>query len=362
MFSGSIRIPLAVIVTALVTSTCDKVPLLAPTGSSITVSAPTNVLPLGGSTEIQAFVLESGNTPVHNGTSVRFFASLGTLSPPEAQTRNGVATTTFIGTTSGTAQIRAASGGAGSGTTPDPDPDPDEPAANSGSNVVTIAVGAAAAADGGVTVQASPSSVPPGGGTVTITAFAVDTNGNRMVGVPVSFSSTTGSLSSSVATTDGNGEARVELTAGAESVVTARVGSRTATVTVTVATATSVELAVSANPIEDRPMTLTITPAEGTTPRVTIDWGDGSSQDIGTVAAVRSVAHTYGDDQTFAITVTATGIRGDTFTTSIIVVVAPPPVVTNVSPDGKACLRNVRWIDTACDASAAMRWPPCSSG
>jgi hypothetical protein len=326
MFNGEIRIPLAAIIVALVTSTCDKAPLLAPTGSSITVSAPTNVLPLGGSTEIQAFVLESANTPVQNGTSVRFLATLGTLNPPEAQTRNGVATTTFIGTTSGTAQIRAVSGAAGTGAAPDPGDDDDPPTPTPSSNVVTIAVGAGAVAEGGVTVMASPASVPPGGGTVTITAFAVDTNGNRMVGVPVSFSATTGSLSSTVATTDGNGEARVELTAFAESVVTARVGSRTATVTVPVAAATSVTLAVSPNVIEDLPMTLTITPATGITPQVSINWGDGSSQDIGVVAAARSVPHTYGDDGTYAITVAATGLRGDVFTTSIIVVVAPPPV------------------------------------
>src|ERR1700752_1733863 len=76
----------ALVSAALVAVACDKVPLLAPTASTITVTASTRVLAVGGSTEVQAFVIESSGTPVQNGTTVRFTATLGTLIPIESQT------------------------------------------------------------------------------------------------------------------------------------------------------------------------------------------------------------------------------------------------------------------------------------
>ena len=85
----------AILALAILVAGCDKVPLLAPTSSTISVSAPTRVLPLGGSVEVTAMVLEQSGTPVQNGTTVLFTTSLGSVSPVEAQTRNGQAVTTW---------------------------------------------------------------------------------------------------------------------------------------------------------------------------------------------------------------------------------------------------------------------------
>jgi hypothetical protein len=106
-----------VLLAALVAAACDKVPLLAPQESTISVSAQAVSLPPGGSTTITAMVMESSGTAVHDGTRVTFTATLGRVEPAEVETRGGTASTTFIaGATSGTAQIRATSGGAaGSG-------------------------------------------------------------------------------------------------------------------------------------------------------------------------------------------------------------------------------------------------------
>jgi hypothetical protein len=304
---------------AIAAAACDKAPLLAPTSSTITVSAPTRVLPLGGTTEITAVIVEQAGTPVQNGTTVRFTTSLGSVDPAEAQTRNGTATTTFsAGTNSGVAQIRATSGAAGSGS---------GDAATGGSNVVEIQIGAAAAAN--VLVSASPSTVSPTGGTVTIVASAVDANGNRLTGVPVSFSTTAGTLSASTATTDDSGEARVQLTTTAAATVTARVGNQSGTAAVALAPATTVTLAVSpTTPIAGQPLTLTLSAVAGT-PRVTVDWGDGTTQDLGVVASTgRSVTHTYSSPGSYVITVTATGQAGDTFSTATSVIVAPRPAPT----------------------------------
>ena len=105
--------------------------------------------------------------PFTNGTTVTFTTNLGTLSPAEARTENGVATVQFLGNgQSGKATIKAISGGAAS-------------------EALELSVGAGAA--GRVSVTANPASVPSAGGTTTITAAVVDASGNPLSGVPVSF-------------------------------------------------------------------------------------------------------------------------------------------------------------------------------
>ena len=83
------------IVLAMLLAACDKVPLIAPSGSAITLSANSTTVPTNGTVGLTAFVIESGGTPVQNGTSVRFTTTLGTITPSDAQTANGVAVATF---------------------------------------------------------------------------------------------------------------------------------------------------------------------------------------------------------------------------------------------------------------------------
>src|SRR6185295_18340240 len=85
----------ACLLLAVVATGCDKVPLFAPTNSTVTLTAPTRSLPTGGTTQLTATVIESAGTPVQNGTTVHFTTSLGNVSPADAQTTNGVATATF---------------------------------------------------------------------------------------------------------------------------------------------------------------------------------------------------------------------------------------------------------------------------
>lgn len=289
---------------------CEKMQLLAPTASTITISVPAQVLELGGSTQVQALVIEEAGTPVHNGTTVRFSTSLGRLEPVEAQTRNGVATTTFFaGSVSGIAAIRAVSGGA----TPGED----------ASNVVEVTVGAAAAS--AVVLSANPSSVPATGGSVTLTASVVDESGNRLSNIPVSFSTTAGSLSAGSAITDSTGEARVTLTTDRAATVTARAGSATATASITVATPPGIAISVPSGPRAGvaMVMTVTITVATGNpVPQVTVDWGDGSTEGLGIVTGARGVAHTYSSEGTYIITVSATA-DGNTTSSAAAVTVVP---------------------------------------
>jgi hypothetical protein len=331
---------------------CDTAPLLAPTNSSISLNASTRIVPLGGSSELQATVLENSGTPVPNGTTVRFTASLGRVEPAEAQTRNGVATAMFVaGTESGTAQIRAisglASGGGGSTTTGG------TTTTTTSANVLEIAVGAAAA--GAITLSATPSTLRASGSSVEVLAFITATNGSPLAGIPVSFTATTGTISPIVTNTDSNGVARTTLTASAQTIVTATVGggtaappptgtppttpapptgTRSASLTINVAAVPSFTLAVSpTQPAANQPVSLTITPATGTAPRVTVNWGDSVEQDIGIVSAPRVIVHTYTNPGFYTITANGVSAEGDTFSNSTAVTVGQqPPVELTVTP------------------------------
>ena len=113
---------------ALIVTACDSAPLVAPIASTISIFSTATSLAPGGTAEISAIVIEEAGTPVHDGTVVRFSATLGTVNPVEAETRDGVAVTTFTaGSTAGTAHVAATSGGALTG--------PDAP------NVIDITIG-----------------------------------------------------------------------------------------------------------------------------------------------------------------------------------------------------------------------------
>jgi hypothetical protein len=64
-----------------------------------------------------------------------------------------------------------------------------------------------------------------------------------------------------------------------------------------------------ATPTAGSPVSLTVTitiPTGDAAPRVTVDWGDGTNQDIGIVPTVRTVTHAYADAGDYAITASAT--------------------------------------------------------
>lgn len=303
---------------AVVLAGCDKAQLLAPTNSTLSVSADAVVIPSTGSTSVSAMVLEQAGTPVHNGTTVRFTTSLGRVEPAEAQTVNGVARTTFFGDgMSGVAEVRATSGSASGG--------------EATANRVNITVGSSGVGEGEVTVRANPGVVPVAGGTVEVIATATGANNAVLRGVVVAFTANRGSLSAASAVTDAFGEARVQLTTNRETTVTASVGSKTGTVTVGLLPPATVTLDVSAA-VAGQPMRLTVTPATGTAPRVVINWGDGNETDLGIVSAERVVTHTYNDSGPYAIIATASD-NGEVHTNAVTVTVSPRPSPTvSVSP------------------------------
>jgi hypothetical protein len=296
---------LAVLTVVLVVA-CDRVPLTSPTGSTISVSIDRDTLPIGGTATVTAVVTEVSGTAVHNGTMVTFQPSLGRTDPVEAPTVNGKATVTYMaGTTSGTGVIHAFSGSARTGS------------GNSSAGGVTIKVGTAGADR--VSVRTEPINVPVSGGTVVVVASLFDAGGNPIINTPLSFSSDFGALSSNSATTDGNGDARVQLTTNRTTVITVAAGAKSQSFTLSALNPPAVTLTcgtAGANTASvGVPVTCTITPpvvsgnssTSAPITNVTINWGDGSGEiPLGALTTATLVAHTYTTAGLFQVTAAAT--------------------------------------------------------
>jgi hypothetical protein len=316
---GRVGLALGILSFSVLVTACTKVPLLAPTGSSITLTAAATTLPVNGSTDLIAQVLEAGGTPPQNHTLVTFTTNLGTVQPSQAETFGGRVTVKFFaGSTSGEAKIVATSGGAGGTTTTTGKGDT---ATTGSTNAVTIKIGGAAVET--VSLTASAASVSPNGGSVTLTATANDVSGNRLPGVPITFTTTAGSLSASVVNTDENGNAVTTLTTSRAADVTATAGKSTQKLSIGVNTGPSISLSGPAppNPTAGQPVTFTVTvavpgtttgtPAGAAVRTVTVDFGDGSPvQSIGTAPST-SVTHTYFNPGTYTVTGTATDANGE---------------------------------------------------
>ena len=267
---------------------CDRVPLTAPTESTIQLFSTAPSVPLNGSIDLIATITEEAGTPVPDGTLVSFTTTLGRIDPSETRTNNGKATVKLIaGTQSGTATghrfLRCRDGRAG-------EMAPRARASRSdwrrrGRDVV---------------VRAEPSSVPPTGGSVQIIAQVLDESGNLLRGIPVTFTTTAGRLNASSAITDANGDGRVTLTTSTAATVTARAGSAeaaTVDVTVTRSPPLKSQLLGTAPPTVGTPVTFQVTVTVGPKAaapieNVGIEFGDGDSADLGAVSGQTSLRPT----------------------------------------------------------------------
>src|SRR6188768_763159 len=256
--SAAIALLSIVVLPFALLAACDKVPLLAPTGSVITLLPTTTSVSLNSEVTIIATVIENGQavaggsgttvaarqgvgTPVQNGTVVSFTTTIGRIEPSEARTHNGEVNVRLItGGASGTATITAYSGGA--------------------SASKELKVGTAAVKT--VIVSTTPQTLGASGGTAQVSAFVTDEGGSSLAGVPVTFITDKGSINPSTATTDSSGVATAVLTTNATAKVTATVGgitSTAATVTVNVRGLSGFSASPTAT-TAGVPVTFTVTP------------------------------------------------------------------------------------------------------
>ena len=278
--------------------------------------ASTNVgCPLNGTVDIVAVLIETdgdAGTPVHNGTLVNFTTSLGRIEPAEARTVNGRVTVALVADgRSGMATVTAFSGSA--------------------TQTLELVVGAAGVDE--VAVSASPTTLPPNGGVSTITARVTDPFGNPLSGVPVTFTTTAGTLEPKSALTNEGGFATSVLTTTSEAAVTARAGAVSGSFTVRLRARATIDLTFPTGTLfVGAPATFTVKP--GTVPITggTIDFGDGHSQPFGAITNTTPLVHFYEDDGVFLVEVKATDADGIVVEAAGSVAVLPLTFSATASP------------------------------
>jgi hypothetical protein len=349
-FRGTFPAAVFLVVSSLVAITCTRVPLLAPTGSVITLTTSATALPVNGTTQLIAQVVEASGQAPHSGTTVTFTTSLGAVQPSQAETDTaGRAIVTFrAGDSNGTATITAISGGAGAPTT---GTGGGAGTTTTSANVVKIAVGSAAV--GRISVSANPTLLPSNGGTSVISTSVFDVNGNPLPGALVSYSTTAGALDATTVTADANGNASTVLHTVVTATVTAAVGAAsTGTGTGTAPTPTTGTVIVN---ISGTPQVLITPPATAPTAGVAssytfaitaaasngsairdvfVTWGDGQSSDLGAVTGSQTVSHTYAAPGSYTISAKVTDSSGSVFPASTTVTVNAKlqPVVSLTAP------------------------------
>jgi hypothetical protein len=354
---------------------CDKVPLLAPSGSVITLFAASNTVALNSDVEVVANVIENGTTssgtttpgtttpgtgttgttsttsagagtPVQNGTLVSFTTTIGRIEPSEARTNNGQVRVRFIaGAQSGTATITAFSGGASG-------------------KLENLKVGSAAVER--VTVSASPQTLPPTGGNATITARVEDVSGTGLSGLPVTFSTDNGSLNPPTATTDSSGIATTTLTAtnassaGARAAkVTASVAGKTADATVSLGPRTGITITAPTTQVSaGQPATFTVAVSPtANIQNATVDFGDGRQQSLGAISGSTTVQHTYTEAGTYNVRATATDASGNSEQVGTAMTVLPgqpPSVIITASNNNPSVGETVIFTATASGATSTI--------
>ncbi len=169
---------------------CDKVSPVAPSGAVLTLSANPAEIALNGSSTITIVGRKMDGNPLNPGTQVRLSTTLGKLDSELVELDSaGVATTRLRGQGRiGMATVTATSGAIEAVT-------------------VDVQIGRSA---GAVSLQATPTSVPESGGSVSLLALVRDDQGQPLAGVPVNFSTDVGTLESAGAFIDTNaqGQAR----------------------------------------------------------------------------------------------------------------------------------------------------------
>lgn len=322
----------AFVVLSFISNACEKVPLLAPTDStiSLTLSEETTNVGLNSTLQVTAIVIEGSGTAPQNGTVVTFTTTLGHLDPVEARTTNGRASTTFhTGNRSGTATLRAFSGGADAG---------------EGSASAQVAIGGAA---GDTTLALRVEGTSNNGRNTALVAYVSDADTNPISGINVSFKTDKGQLTRGLDVTDANGEARTTLITSESASVTAQAGGATDTIDVVFPGALNLVVASPADGAAaevGQIVTFRLTPdAEATFTDVIVNFGDGTpEQNLGRVTAERTFQHIYNQRGTYTITARGTTTTGSTATASVLVqindrapltvnVTTPTPNVTLVS-------------------------------
>ncbi|MEW5982867.1 MAG: Ig-like domain-containing protein [Acidobacteriota bacterium] len=255
---------------------CERALQVAPTDSELYLTAAASAVPLNGSLQVTA-TLTSNGAAVADGTLVNFTSTLGTLDPTEATTANGRTTVRLLaGSVAGIARLVASSGALQSSTL--------EVRVGSVPNRILLSVSRSA----------------PGSATVVATVF--DTAGVAVEGVPVTFTTTAGSLATGSVNTDSFGQAATTLFATTDAVVAASAGTVQSSIPVSAAIgggAGTLNVNIAMNPTAPKrgqtiTFTATVTSAGGTTaPVERFEWEFSTGETVTTTGNILNRAYIY---------------------------------------------------------------------
>jgi Invasin, domain 3 len=210
---------------------CDKASPVAPSGTTLSVSANPSTVGLTGTSTITVIGRQPNGNPLNPGTEIIFSVDRGSIDPIAKIQSGGTATATFRADgRSGTAHVTATTGGSSGGGT--------SGSGGSTSATVDVQVGLSSGDKPTVVLSASPSSVPVNG-TSTITVIARNADGSpASAGQPVILTTNLGTITPNRPVTQADGTATAKLNAGSQSgtaTVSAIFGSSdVATATVTI--------------------------------------------------------------------------------------------------------------------------------
>lgn len=196
---------------------CDKASPVAPSGTTVSLSAnPSQVSSTTGTSTITAIVRKANGTPVVRGTEVRFATNLGTIDTIAETDSDGFARVTLRGDgRQGTATVVANVGGTGT-TAPPAGGSGGSGGSGGGGGTISSSGGSSSVqveiglASGSIVLQPSPTNIQSGGGDISLVALVRDSRGQPLPGAGVNFLTEIGRLTSGgrLISTDANGQAR----------------------------------------------------------------------------------------------------------------------------------------------------------
>ncbi len=249
----------------------------APSGSVLTIKADSMIVPTNSSTTITVRLAKTDGTPVADGVEISLGADAGELDQRKVRLTNGQASVTYrSGPATGQAKITASSGAV----------------------TAELQLRIGSAPPGSISLVSTPLEVPSTGADVEIIATVSASTGALVAGASVTFSTTAGSLSATDVVSNDRGEARTTLRTNVTTTVTAKVQNLETSTTVRLKQRITVD--VSTSPAEpsagqSAQVTARVTDGDGrsVSGRLRFTFGDGNSQDVGSIAGSGGASYTW---------------------------------------------------------------------
>jgi hypothetical protein len=287
--------------------------ITAPTNGVISIQSDASFLAANATTVITVHVKNMDGSAAAEGTEVALTATGGELDQRKLRTRNGQATVMYRAAAAGMVRITAVSG--------------------SVSAELSLRVGSATPSN--LALASSAALLSPGGGEAEIVATVTSSNGAPVAGAPVTFSTTSGSVSPTEVVTNERGEARTTLRTTTSATVQASVLGYSSTAAVRVKPTMTIDVSVNpGSPTAGQAATATSSvSADGgpATGRLVFTFGDGQVRDVGTITGSGSISYTWATQGGYNLSAQFTDADG-TSRATIRVTVQPAPVIVPPEP------------------------------